>query len=394
MLRPRSHAATMSASATDADRIAKLQRRRLQMTLLSVANTLWQSSVIALYAWVGEVPWPVVYQFMAASVGCSALFAAVIKLGWNLRLRDQGLLMPQIVSFVVIQLVFLVLVPQLWILFVFAVFVTYNFAMMSFCPRQFNVAWVAVSLALGGALYAARGQLGNPVGSGLSIAVFWFFLVLCVRQLTAIGRQFSELRSQLSKKNEQLLESLERIRELADKDDLTGTWNRRSFMAALTEEAERASRTGTGFGFALLDIDLFKAVNDVHGHSVGDAVLKEFAAVASRQLRAPDRFARWGGEEFAVLLSSSTGMEESHVALERIRAAVQAHDWDRLAPGLRVTVSGGLALFGEGMRVQALIDDADHALYAAKAQGRNRICIGRGGMPPSAASGAMGQQAA
>ena len=367
----------MSPPSIDTDRTEKLQRRRLQMTLLSVANTLWQSSAIALYAFVGEVPWAVVYQFLIASVGCSALFAALIKLGWNLRFRDQGMLMPQIVSFVIIQLVFLVLVPQLWILFVFAVFVTYNFAMMSFLPRQFTVAWIAVSLATGGALYAARGQLGNPVGSELSIAVFWFFMVLCVRQLTAIGRQFSELRSQLSKKNEQLSESLEKIRELAEKDDLTGSWNRRSFMEALAEEIERASRTGTGFGFALLDIDFFKAVNDVHGHSVGDAVLREFASVASGQLRAPDRFARWGGEEFAVLLSSSTGMEESHVALERIRRAVETHDWERLAPGLRVTVSGGLVVYDVRMRVQTLIDEADAALYAAKAEGRNRVCIGR-----------------
>ncbi len=358
------------------ERETKLQRHRLRMTLLSVANTSLQAIVIALYAWAGEVAWSVAWQFFLVGTGMSAIFASIIWRGWNLRVRDPGLLLAQIVISVLIQLVFLVLAPKLWVVFLVAVLVTYNFAMMSFSSRQFTLAWLLVGAASALALFAARGRFEHFGTSDVSIAILWLFFFLCIRQLTAIGTQFSALRTQLSEKNKQLSASLERIQELASHDDLTGALNRRAFMQLLADERARAQRTGQPFCIALFDIDHFKSVNDRFGHSAGDAVLKEFCTVAAAGIRVTDRFARYGGEEFVLLLAPSTGSGVAKVATERVRLAVEGHDWGHVAGGLKVTVSAGVAEYGSEESIEELVRRADRALYAAKEGGRNRTVSG------------------
>jgi len=366
------------------DRETKLQRHRLRMTLLSVANTSLQTIVIALYAWIGEVEWSIVWQFFLVGTGSSAMFALIIRRGWNLRLKDPGMLRAQIAISIFFQLGFLVLAPKLWVLFLVAVLVTYNFAMMSFNTRQFTLAWLLVGAASAVALFATRGRFGNLGTSDTSIAVLWLFFFLCIRQLTAIGTQFSSLRTQLSEKNKQLSASLERIQELASHDDLTGALNRRSFMQLLTDERARAQRAAQPFCVALLDLDHFKSVNDRFGHLTGDAVLKEFCAVAAANIRATDRFARYGGEEFILLLAPSTTSDVAGIATERVRQAIAAHDWERLAPGLKVTLSAGVAEWGAEQSIEQLVGRADEALYAAKNAGRNRTVVQSSRSGPSA----------
>ena len=358
-----------------ADREAKLQRHRLKMTLLSVANTSLQSLIIGLFAWAGEVAWSAAWQFFLVGAGSSALFALVVWRGWNLRLKDPGLLLPQIATSIVVQLAFLVLAPKLWVLFLVAVLVTYNFAMMSFSSRQFTFAWLLLGAASAVALFASRGRLGHFGTSDASIAILWLFFFLCTRQLTAIGTQFSSLRTQLSERNKQLSASLERIQELASHDELTGALNRRSFLQLLTEERARAQRTDQPFCIALLDIDHFKAVNDRFGHQTGDAVLRAFSAVAAAGIRMTDRFARYGGEEFMLLLAPSTASDVARIATERVRQAVEAHDWECIAPGLKVTVSAGVAEFVAEDSIEQVVSRADEALYVAKGAGRNRTVV-------------------
>jgi diguanylate cyclase (GGDEF)-like protein len=187
--------------------------------------------------------------------------------------------------------------------------------------------------------------------------------------------QFHKLRTQLSEKNNQLAESFERIQELASQDELTGALNRRSLMQALADERERSKRTGLPFCIALLDLDHFKSVNDRFGHLMGDAVLKEFCALATAGIRVTDRLARYGGEEFILLLAPATPADVAIIATERVRLAVEAHDWERLAPGLKVTVSAGVAEFTANESVEQMIGRADAALYAAKRGGRNRTHV-------------------
>jgi diguanylate cyclase (GGDEF)-like protein len=346
------------------------------MTLLSLVNFTLQSIILGLYAWAGSVPWPVVWLFFLVGTGQGAAFALVIWRGWNLRFRDPGLLMPQIVASMVVLLGFVALAPQVWILFLLAVMVAYNFVMMSFSARQFTVAWLLVGAGSAVALYAARGRLGHVGASDTSIAILWLFFFLVIRQLSAIGRQFSSLRSRLSQQNQQLAESLQRIQQLASHDDLTGVLNRRAFMQVLSDERARALRTAHPFCVALIDIDHFKSVNDRYGHLTGDAVLKEFCIAATSGIRTTDRLARFGGEEFILLLVPVMGAEAGFIATERVRLAVEAYGWGSIAPDLKLTMSAGVAAYAPGDTVESLIARADQALYAAKDAGRNRTVVG------------------
>ena len=167
----------------------------------------------------------------------------------------------------------------------------------------------------------------------------------------------------------------ERIREIARRDGLTGLFNRRAFDQALVLEFDRASRTGTAVGLAMIDIDHFKRLNDGHGHQVGDEVLRVVGRVLRETCRRADVAARYGGEEFAVILPGAD-TADCTLAGERVRAALA-----EAAGPVPITVSVGVASARASSSSDALIRRADDALYRAKAQGRNRVCTARPAAP-------------
>jgi diguanylate cyclase (GGDEF)-like protein len=165
---------------------------------------------------------------------------------------------------------------------------------------------------------------------------------------------------------------LEESKRLAATDVLTGLANRRHGSDTLARELARAERYRHGFCVALVDIDHFKRVNDTLGHSVGDRVLAHVARVLRQAVRKSDLVARWGGEEFLLLLTS-TPTGGARFAAERIRAAVAASPFiDGDGNKLEITISIGVAMC-QGQNADALIDAADRALYRAKSAGRNRV---------------------
>jgi diguanylate cyclase len=151
-------------------------------------------------------------------------------------------------------------------------------------------------------------------------------------------------------------------------------FNRRHFMELLLDERERSHRTRQPYSVALFDLDHFKTINDRFGHAAGDAVLRDFCTLVQAHMRVTDRFARWGGEEFVLLMPVTTPVESASLAVERIRSAVASHDWSStsvLPADARVTVSAGVATSVPGESVEGLIARADTALYQAKNAGRN-----------------------
>jgi len=168
-------------------------------------------------------------------------------------------------------------------------------------------------------------------------------------------------------------ETLEALRRLATRDQLTGLLNRREFERILTEEEERARRFGHTLALVMVDVDHFKVVNDTHGHPVGDVVLREVARRVAGEVRSVDRVVRFGGEEL-VLILVQTNREEALAAARRVGAAVEKTPilvGSNIA--LNVTVSAGVAVLPDDAESgPALLNAADKALYAAKARGRNR----------------------
>jgi diguanylate cyclase len=143
-------------------------------------------------------------------------------------------------------------------------------------------------------------------------------------------------------------------------------------MRFLDEEIERAHRTNALCSVALIDLDWFKRINDTYGHPTGDEVLRTFAITVFANIRAIDRFGRYGGEEFLLLLPD-TPVDVGLRLLNRLRAIVAELDWSAFSHGMQVTVSAGIVTLKAGETADALLARADAALYKAKAQGRNRI---------------------
>jgi diguanylate cyclase (GGDEF)-like protein len=166
-----------------------------------------------------------------------------------------------------------------------------------------------------------------------------------------------------------------RLERLAITDAHTLAFNRRYLVPRLEEEMSRLGRTGGSLSLMLLDLDHFKRVNDEHGHSEGDRVLRGFADRVRLETRRQDALVRWGGEEF-VLIMPDTDLEMARHVAERIRAAVANRPFE-LGDGsqLRQTVSIGVANWDRRETPQQLEDRADAAMYGAKESGRNRVQV-------------------
>jgi len=163
---------------------------------------------------------------------------------------------------------------------------------------------------------------------------------------------------------------VERVKQLAYLDGLTGIFNRRFFEVRITEEIERAHRYRTGMAVIMADIDQFKQLNDDFGHLLGDEVLRQVSSIFQQQLRKIDVVCRYGGEEFALLLSQ-TSPDHALAVGEKLRRAVEA--WQFPGVARPVTISAGIAVYpDQGTTRDELISAADNNLYAAKLAGRNR----------------------
>ncbi|PKM19048.1 MAG: GGDEF domain-containing protein [Gammaproteobacteria bacterium HGW-Gammaproteobacteria-15] len=172
----------------------------------------------------------------------------------------------------------------------------------------------------------------------------------------------------------QLKRQAEEFEQQARCDALTGLANRRAFDEALARECARSRRNNLPLCLVLLDIDHFKQVNDSYSHSIGDEILKLVAAEISSHCRTDDTVARWGGEEFAILLPNTT-VKVAQDICERMRQAIMQIDCAVFASSLRITVSMGIAEFAGEAHYDKLLSRSDSALYRAKQNGRNRIDI-------------------
>jgi two-component system cell cycle response regulator len=180
---------------------------------------------------------------------------------------------------------------------------------------------------------------------------------------------------------------VEESRRQATVDPLTGLANRRAFVEVAKREIARVHRYGGALSFILFDIDHFKLVNDRRGHASGDRVLEQVGSFLATSARATDLSGRWGGEEFVVLLPA-TEIDGARTFGERLRAGIEALEIvDDAGEPLPVTASVGVATYEGRETLDAFVDRADRAMYAAKTSGRNRVCAAPSAPPASTRTG-------
>jgi diguanylate cyclase (GGDEF)-like protein len=300
-------------------------------------------------------------------------FVLLIRSGWNQRLapKDPALTVAQMLfAMVSITWSYSITGPARGLVIAIAI-VILLFSSFQLRPRQARLVSLTGFLMLCSAM-AWRALGPGPRYPAEVELVHALFTAVVIGATAVLSMRLSRLRARLSAQKTALEQALEVNRELATRDGLTGLLNRRAMLALLNQQRPYQRRTEGAMALAMLDLDHFKRINDQHGHQVGDAVLQRFAELARSQLRAGDTLARWGGEEFLLLMQDTTEVE-ALVALERVRQRIVAGRFDELAAGLQPTFSAGLAAYQGGEPCAAVIERADQALYRAKHNGRNRV---------------------
>lgn len=202
-------------------------------------------------------------------------------------------------------------------------------------------------------------------------AIHFIFFGIVMGACAVLSMRLGALRLALEQRGAELGAALARIQALATRDELTGLLNRRAALDCLRTELRDHSPRRPRLAVALIDLDHFKRINDGHGHAVGDAVLRCFAEVAGAQVRAGDSLARWGGEEF-LLIMPGADLAQAASVVERVRERLREAPMAGLGTGLVVTFSAGLAICDDEAGLDRAIDAADRALYLAKERGRDR----------------------
>lgn len=334
------------------------------------ASYVLNGVLMSLFALGDTVHWSAGLCYGLPGVLLSAACAALVATGASERTSDPSLSRVQAYGNAGITLIGVALYPQIAFAYGLALFILMLTATYRMPKRRLNI-MLATVVVLFAALTFGQGEPlkvpdGTPLERWLSLLFFVVSLGRCVF-LSVINTHNNRL---LRERGIEMQAKLAEIERLAHHDELTGVLNRRRMMHFLGEELARHDRNGAPVSVALLDLDHFKAVNDTLGHLAGDEVLRRFAAAVQRQARTTDRFGRYGGEEFLVILNDA-GTDAALQAIERIRAAVAQLDWSDVSPELRVTFSAGIATYNGAETVEMLLSRADLGLYEAKHCGRN-----------------------
>ncbi|GAB7046355.1 hypothetical protein JCM9534A_14810 [Catenuloplanes indicus JCM 9534] len=230
---------------------------------------------------------------------------------------------------------------------------------------------------------ASGGLSGLTLASGAALTVMLAAMTGILagsrgRALDQVDRATTALRLDIARRQQieaQLREREQELQHLAFHDPLTGLANRLLFYDRLTHALHTHAREGRTFAVLFIDLDGFKEINDRHGHQAGDTVLRTVADRLREGLRVADTVARFGGDEYAIILESLTGADDARVAAERVIAEVQAPIALKDGTAVGVSASVGIAVNQPGASADDIIRDADTAMYTAKTAGKNRFAF-------------------
>jgi diguanylate cyclase (GGDEF)-like protein len=351
----------------------RASQRRYMQDLIGVSYVI-DAAMLLIYGYAGTIPLTVGPAFALCGLVSIAVFILISELGINDRFRDHYLVVPQATVNLAIMLAFAYAVPQVGFMFLCTLFVVYGFSSLRSTPRQTVMAWTIATLGVAGLFLLTDTPVAMPAGTYLERFATTLVFVLVLGRCMFLGMFANSLRASLYKNSIELKRAYKRIEELAEVDELTGALNRRSIMQALGEEIARARRSHTSCTVALIDLDWFKRINDRFGHPAGDEVLRTFAIAMFANIRTIDKFGRYGGEEFLLILPEAADSAAQRT-MDRLRAIVADLDWSAISPGLAVTMSAGIAMLRPNDTPESILARADAALYRAKDLGRNQVAV-------------------
>lgn len=264
--------------------------------------------------------------------------------------------------------------PRIAMLMLLTIVVIIPTGALRLSPRRLLLLALVAALACAAIVNRHRGHLTVPAGSaGEQVLTALFFLWTLIKG-TSVNLAGMAMRLELDDSHAKLAAALARVEELAETDELTGLANRRRILDVLANVREQHSRGGgRTYGVAMLDVDHFKRINDTFGHGTGDEVLRIVGHLLRAVARTSDAAGRIGGEEFLLVLPESTSLTDARTVAERLRSAVERHDWSTVCPDLHVTASIGLTVAETAEPAEQVLKRADEGLYAAKRSGRNRV---------------------
>lgn len=357
------------------------QRIRLVMSGFSFLFALCCIVLTNLAARAGTASGQTMIAWSLITVAGFALPLVLIRSGWSQRLRDPALTQFQIrFALASNAMAYVLLGPARGISLVLLSLVMV-FGVFDVSPRQM-AANIACAVAMYGTAFGVVSWLDEPYRNPIVEVAYAVMVVLVLLGIAFVTVRLNKIRQRLKQQKQALTQALAQIQQLATHDELTGLPNRRHIMALLDTEHQRSQRSpqdARPWMVALLDVDFFKRVNDTHGHAAGDQVLQTFATTVRAAVRGTDMLARWGGEEF-LLLMYDTQPSAAQPVLERVCQAVQNCTVAVQGQQVCVTVSIGVAAHTSGISVAQLLDQADQALYRAKSNGRN--CVVEAGPVP------------
>lgn len=305
------------------------------------------------------------------AIGGLGAALVMVRSGYSERLADPSMTLFQMqwaltwnaIAYVVAGPVRALVLPVLVIILMFGIFAN---------DRRQTVFLMLYSMGLYTLAVLGAAYLESPTPTAAVVGAHLTIVLLSLLAGSLMCLQVQSIRARLRRQKHELELALVQIRELAMRDELTGLFNRRQMAELMALELLRCERSGRPLLLAQFDIDHFKAVNDQYGHAAGDQALQLFANVLSRELRSGDVLARWGGEEFVLLLCDTRPADAAEL-LERLRSIIECTPVALGDQEVQMTVSIGWTEHLRGETLETTLARADEALYEAKRQGRNRV---------------------
>ena len=361
------------------------RRQRVRLAMASLAALLMVCCIVLMngLALAGVVPdhGPVLWWTLFCTAGLVIVFV-LIRSGWSRRLRDPSLTQAQILYAIACNAVAYAIAGPARGITPPILAVTLMFGIFGLSTRQM-LGVLLYGLAVFGIASAVVAWRGEPGYSPALTAAYLAMIAVVLLSGTFLTTRVQSTREHLRRQKHELSKALAHISSIATRDELTGLLNRRSMLELMELEHRRSLRNGRALVLAQLDIDHFKPINDTHGHATGDRALQAFATTVSASMRDTDVLARWGGEEF-VLMLVDTRLDDARALIDRVRQAVAALEIPVVGGALRMTVSAGLAQHVPGDTLEHTLERADQALYTAKALGRNRVALAPASQRPAA----------